>query len=118
MLIAEDEPRILAFLVKGLRRRGIQVETCEDGEKALEKLLAEDFTLLLLDIGLPHLNGWEVLQQLKKRGRYLPVIVLTARASAREEAEAIDYQISDYFKKPFRFSDLWQSIDQALTANS
>jgi len=106
ILIAEDEPRIAAFVNKGLRAAGHATTVAVDGREAFEYALSGQFDLLILDIGLPELNGFEVLEALRGQGSSLPVIILTARDSVTDTVAALDGGADDYMSKPFRFEEL------------
>jgi two-component system copper resistance phosphate regulon response regulator CusR len=84
ILIAEDEPRIASFLDKGLRANGFSVTVVDDGEDALHMADSDDFDLLILDVGLPAMDGFAVLRELRRRGRRMPIVMLTARDSVDE----------------------------------
>src|ERR671914_164522 len=79
ILIAEDDPLIGSFLEKGLRASGFSTFLTDDGEQAQRLALTEEFDLMLLDMGLPKLEGFQVLQELRRRGNNIPVLELTAR---------------------------------------
>ncbi len=106
ILIAEDEQRISAFIAKGLRADGHQAVVCPDGRRALDDALSGQYDLLILDIGLPGLDGFAVLEQLRAQGSQLPVIVLTARDSVTDTVSALEGGADDYMPKPFRFAEL------------
>jgi two-component system, OmpR family, copper resistance phosphate regulon response regulator CusR len=114
ILIAEDETRLAAFLEKGLRKSGFETVVAEDGQAALEMAQSDDYALLLLDIGLPLKDGWVVLQELRRHGQLLPVIVVTAFSDDRKRATAMAAGANDYITKPFRFKELLQRIHQQL----
>ena len=80
ILIVEDEPRIVAFLTKGLKAAGFTTHTTAEGGQAVALAVQEDFDLIILDVGLPDIDGFEVLQQLRGQGVGTPVIMLTARS--------------------------------------
>jgi DNA-binding response OmpR family regulator len=106
ILIVEDEARIAAFIAKGLRAEGhITVETA-DGAEGLDHALSGEFDLVVLDIGLPSLSGFDVLDQMRAQGSRVPVIVLTARDSVTDTVSAFDSGADDYMSKPFRFAEL------------
>ncbi|MDT3438885.1 MULTISPECIES: response regulator transcription factor [unclassified Pseudofrankia] len=106
VLIAEDEHRIASFVAKGLRSNGF-VPTCvSDGQSALEVALSGEVDLLVLDIGLPDLDGFTVLRRLRAAGSRLPVVVLTARDGVRDTVAALEGGADDYMSKPFRFEEL------------
>ncbi|MFN7149556.1 MAG: response regulator, partial [Microthrixaceae bacterium] len=79
ILIVEDEAKIASFVAKGLRADGNQTTVCGDGREGLDHALSGEFDLMVLDIGLPSLDGYDVLDQLRSHGSRMPVIVLTAR---------------------------------------
>ena len=110
ILVAEDEPRIASFVAKGLRASGLTPEVVEDGELALAFALGGEFDLLVLDIGLPGLDGFEVLRQQRARGSALPVIILTARDSAVDTIAGLEGGADDYMSKPFSFGELLARI--------
>jgi two-component system copper resistance phosphate regulon response regulator CusR len=117
ILIAEDESRISAFVSRGLESAGYQTVIVEDGEEALELALAGEVDLLLLDVGLPTLDGFEVLRHLRGQGASLPVIMLTARSSTRDTVDGLDAGANDYIAKPFKFDELLARIRSRLREN-
>jgi DNA-binding response OmpR family regulator len=106
ILIAEDEARIASFLEKGLRANGYVAEVVEDGESALALARTGRFDLLILDIGLPDLDGFEVLRSLREGESALPVLILTARDTVRDTVRGLEGGADDYLTKPFRFEEL------------
>lgn len=106
ILIVEDEQRIASFVAKGLSAEGHQTTVAADGPSGLDHALSGEFDLLILDIGLPGLDGFEVLDQMRAQGSRLPVIVLTARDSVTDTVTALEGGADDYMPKPFRFAEL------------
>ncbi len=106
ILIAEDEQRIASFIDKGLSANGFAVTTVADGRSAYEYVLTGNFDLMILDIGLPEMDGFEVLRRLRAEGHRVPVIVLTARSSVRDTVAVLEGGADDYVAKPFRFEEL------------
>jgi DNA-binding response OmpR family regulator len=106
ILIAEDEERISSFVEKGLRAAGFATTVIPNGEHALALAQSGDYDLLLLDVGLPGLDGFEVLRRLRQTDRGLPVIMLTARTSLADTVAGLDAGASDYLPKPFKFDEL------------
>lgn len=106
ILIAEDEPRIAAFLEKGLRASGFTTAVAKDGDEALLMALGGDFDLLILDIGLPGKDGWMVLEELRGQGEQLPIIILSARDEVNDKVAGLEGGADDYVTKPFRFEEL------------
>jgi len=106
ILIAEDEERIVSFLEKGLRSSGYVTAAVSTGPDALAFARDDDFDLLILDLGLPGIDGQEVLRQLRARGERLPVVVLTARGGVDDTVAGLEGGADDYVTKPFRFEEL------------
>ena len=114
ILIAEDEPRIAAFLEKGLRTGGFATTVVTDGVAARDQALSGHHDLLVLDIGLPLLDGFAVLGALRGSGSRLPVIVLTARDSVTDTVAGLEGGADDYMAKPFRFEELLARVRRRL----
>lgn len=110
ILLAEDEVRISSFVEKGLRAAGFTTVVAATGPDALEHALTGGFDLLVLDIGLPGFDGFEVLRRLRAARVELPVIVLTARTSADDTLASLEGGANDYMPKPFRFDELLARI--------
>lgn len=106
VLAVEDDPRIAADLVAALEAAGFRAETCRDGEEAWFLGDTEDFDLIVLDLGLPGLDGLAVLKRWRANGRDMPVLVLTARGAWQERVEGIEAGADDYLPKPFRMEEL------------
>ncbi|GAA0292082.1 response regulator transcription factor [Rhodovulum strictum] len=105
-LAVEDEPRIAADLAAALGAAGFRVDLCGDGEQAWFLGDTEDYDLIVLDLGLPRLDGLSVLKRWRANGREMPVLVLTARGTWMERVEGIDAGADDYLPKPFRMEEL------------
>lgn len=110
LLIAEDEARISSFLDRGLRAAGYGCTVVAHGERALEEAQSGVFDLMLLDIGLPGMDGLEVLTALRRTDSCLPVIILTARSSVEDVVRALDGGANDYLTKPFKFDELLSRV--------
>lgn len=106
ILVVEDEPRIASFVAKGLNADGFSTTVAADGVTGLDLALSGDFDLVILDIGLPRLDGFGVLDALRAQGSSVPVIVLTARDSVTDTVSALEGGADDYMPKPFRFAEL------------
>jgi DNA-binding response OmpR family regulator len=106
ILIAEDERPISAFLQRGLTANGFTIEIAERGDEALELARSDRFDLIILDIGLPYLDGFEVLRELRRVNERVPVVILTARESLRDTVAGLEGGADDYITKPFRFQEL------------
>lgn len=106
ILIAEDEERIVSFLEKGLRASGYTTVAVGTGPDAVALARDDSFDLMILDLGLPGLDGHRVLDAVRRRGEKLPVIVLTARDSVEDTVRGLEHGADDYMTKPFRFEEL------------
>ena len=107
ILIAEDEDRLAAFLEKGLRANGYVTTTASDGPTALALADDDDFDLMVLDLGLPGLDGMTVLRTMRAQGRRMPVVILSARDDV---VSGLERGADDYVMKPFRFDELLARI--------
>jgi DNA-binding response OmpR family regulator len=106
LLIIEDEQRIASFLAKGMTAEGHQCTIAGDGILGLELAVSGSFDLVILDIGLPSMDGFQVLRRMRKAGSDLPVVVLTARDSVADTVSALEGGADDYMSKPFSFAEL------------
>lgn len=107
ILIAEDDHVLADGLMRSLRSAGAAVDHVSTGSEAEAALLtSQEFDLLILDLGLPKLNGLEVLKNLRARGSHLPVLILTAADSVEERVKGLDYGADDYMAKPFSLQEL------------
>ena len=113
ILIIEDEEKIARFIELELIHEGYEVEKCGDGRTGLELAEGGDFSLVLLDIMLPELNGLEVLRRLR-RNSDVPVIMLTARDSVMDKVAGLDQGADDYITKPFAIEELLARIRLVL----
>lgn len=110
ILVVEDEARISSFLVKGLRAAGFTPTVAEDGLSGRDYALTGEFDLVVLDIGLPGMNGFDVLSEVRTLRPELPVLVLTAHDSANDTVAALEGGAADYMVKPFHFAELLARI--------
>ncbi|GAA1336758.1 response regulator transcription factor [Kocuria palustris] len=114
ILIAEDEERISRFIQKGLRASGYETAVVEDGVEALDLASTGVYDLLVLDVGLPGLDGFQVLADLRAGGSGMPVIMCTARDSVEDTVQGLDSGADDYLAKPFRFAELLARVKARL----
>ena len=113
ILIVEDEPKIARFVELELTHEGYEVDKAADGREGVERALAGDYDLILLDILLPQLNGMEVLRRVR-REKDTPVILLTARDAVMDKVAGLDAGADDYITKPFAIEELLARIRVAL----
>ncbi len=116
IVLAEDEPQIARLVEFKLKKEGYQVVWKENGEEALEAIKADRPDLILLDVMMPVMDGYEVLRQIKEDEnlRNIPVIMLTARAQERDVVKGIDSGVEDYITKPFHPAELVARVKRIL----
>ncbi|HET7463636.1 MAG TPA: response regulator transcription factor [Longimicrobium sp.] len=106
ILVVEDNPRIAAFLQKGLREEGYVVEVAADGDAAFDKATTQGFDAAVVDVMIPGRSGFELVRDLRQAGVPLPVLLLTARDRTEDKIAGLDSGADDYLTKPFEFSEL------------
>ncbi len=106
LLLVEDNARIAASLVRGLGEDGFEVEHVREGGAALRRLQKRDIDAIVLDLGLPDIDGLQVLSDLRARGLVAPVLVLTARDAVESRVRALELGADDYLIKPFAYAEL------------
>lgn len=114
ILIAEDEQDLNRILVQKLSSEGYSVDSCLDGQDAMDHLAAADYDAIILDIMMPKADGYTVLQFLRQQGKTTPVLFLTARDSVPDRVKGLDSGANDYLIKPFSFAELMARI-RAMT---
>ncbi len=114
ILLVEDEPGLVLTLRDRLTKEGYSVETSADGAGGLERAAGEAFDLVLLDVMLPRLNGFDVLRELRKRGIDSPVIMLTAKGQVVDKVVGLKLGADDYVTKPFEMVELLARIEAKL----
>lgn len=106
ILLVEDENKTADYLKKGLSEAGLNVSLARDGLDGLHLALEEEFDLAILDVMLPGLDGWQLLQAMRKQGRDWPVLFLTARDQVEDRVKGLELGADDYLVKPFAFAEL------------
>jgi two-component system alkaline phosphatase synthesis response regulator PhoP len=114
ILLVEDEPGLVLTLTDRLTREGYAVDSAADGESGLARAAQESFDLVLLDVMLPRLGGFDVLRELRRRGREVPVIMLTARGQVVDKVVGLKLGADDYVTKPFEMVELLARIEAKL----
>ncbi len=118
ILIVEDEPRIAAFIAKGLKAAGFTPVVEASGLLAVARAVAGEPDLIVLDVGLPDIDGFEVLSRIRGQGVATPVIMLTARSSVADTVAGLQSGADDYMAKPFSFEELLARIQLRLRADA
>ncbi|RME93277.1 MAG: response regulator [Verrucomicrobia bacterium] len=106
VLIVEDEPKAATYLRKGLTENGYVVDVADTGEDGLHLARTGGYDLIILDVMLPGLDGWEVLRRLRAEGNETPVLCLSARGEVEDRVRGLELGADDYLAKPFAFSEL------------
>lgn len=114
ILVIEDEAKTAAYLQKGLTESGFEVAIAADGHSGLELACQQAFDLIVLDVMLPRLDGWEVLEGIRAADRHTPVLFLTARDAVQDRVKGLELGADDYLVKPFAFSELLARVRSVL----
>lgn len=118
ILIIEDEARIASFVAKGLKAAGFTTHTTASGVEGAALAVHGNFDLVILDVGLPDIDGFQVLERVRGQGVNVPVIMLTARASVTDRVTGLEGGADDYMPKPFSFEELLARIRLRLRRES
>jgi DNA-binding response OmpR family regulator len=110
ILLVEDEPKLNEFIRKGLEQQGYRVDAVSNGSEALDLAATEKYDLIILDIMLPGISGFAVLENLNRFGIQVPVIITSALSSSERVVEGLDKGAIDYIKKPFEFNEFLARI--------
>jgi DNA-binding response OmpR family regulator len=117
ILLVEDEPRVAAFVAKGLREQAYAIDIARDGEEALYFAAVNAYDLLILDVMLPVKDGYAVCRELRRAGTRTPILMLTARDAIDDRVAGLDCGADDYLTKPFDFKELLARL-RALSRRS
>ncbi len=114
ILIVEDEQKTGDYLKQGLSEAGFVADLARDGVDGLHLALTDDYDLMVLDVMLPRLDGWQVLREIRQKGKRLPVLFLTARDQVEDRVKGLEFGADDYLVKPFAFSELLARVRALL----
>jgi two-component system, OmpR family, copper resistance phosphate regulon response regulator CusR len=114
ILIVEDEQKTGDYLKQGLTEAGFVVDLVRDGLDGVHQALTDDYDLVVLDVMLPKLDGWQVLQRVRQGGKHMPVLFLSARDQIEDRVKGLELGADDYLVKPFAFSELLARVRTLL----
>ncbi|HUN74634.1 MAG TPA: heavy metal response regulator transcription factor [Steroidobacteraceae bacterium] len=114
ILIVEDEKKTAAFLCQGLSESGFLAEVAHDGEEGLQRALSRPYELLIVDAMLPRRDGWSLVTELRRQGKALPVLFLTARSAITDRVKGLELGADDYLVKPYAFVELLARVRALL----
>jgi len=114
LLVAEDDPRSLEFLTKGLNENGFTVDAATDGETAWQRIREIAYDLIILDVMMPAMDGWDVITHLRAAGIATPVLFLTARDTVADRVKGLDLGADDYLVKPFAWPEFLARVRTLL----
>lgn len=106
LLIVEDEKKLCDTVAKSLYQSGYEVDTCYDGNEALDYIFSEDYDLIVLDLNLPGKDGMDILRELRETNEETKVLILSARSQIADKVEGLDAGANDYLEKPFHLQEL------------
>ena len=118
ILLAEDEVDLNNVVTRYLKKNGYSVDSVLDGEEALDYLEYSEYDLVILDIMMPKVDGFEVIKKLRDKGNHTSVLMLTARDSADDKVKGLDLGADDYIVKPFDFNELMARIRAVMRRNT
>ncbi|CAN1510620.1 OmpR Response regulators consisting of a CheY-like receiver domain and a winged-helix DNA-binding domain [Methylophilaceae bacterium] len=114
ILIVEDEQKTGDYLKQGLTEAGFVVDLVRDGLDGVHQALTDDYDLVVLDVMLPKLDGWQVLHRVRQGGKHMPVLFLSARDQIEDRVKGLELGADDYLIKPFAFSELLARVRTLL----
>ncbi|MDB6131962.1 MAG: transcriptional regulator [Verrucomicrobiales bacterium] len=118
LLLIEDDRKLSALLARGLREEGFAVDTADEGGEGAWQAAENDYDAIVLDVMLPGMDGFQVLEKLRSKGRRTPVLMLTARGGLADRVRGLNSGADDYLKKPFDFEELLARVHALLRRSS
>jgi two-component system response regulator MtrA len=118
ILVVEDDPASSQLVIQILKSRDVSIEVADDGVAALESLRVTTPDLVILDLALPRVDGWEILNTLSQAQRYVPVIVITAHGQGSAAERALNGGAKRFFEKPFIPSELAEAVDELMAGEA
>jgi DNA-binding response OmpR family regulator len=118
ILIVEDEAKVADFLTKGLQQSGYETDVAADGQEGYEKIGSNDYDLILLDLMLPKIGGYELIPKIRNCKPLIPIIAVTAKASVEDRVQGLNRGCDDYLVKPFSFAELLARVKAQIRRGS
>lgn len=118
VLLVEDDTRIANFVSKGLRENSYAIDVAYDGEQGIYQTTIHDYDLIILDVMLPKIDGFEVCRRIRENGNKTPILMLTARDAIEDKITGLDFGADDYLTKPFEFRELLARLRALLRRKS
>jgi len=118
ILLVEDEPKVAAFIKKGLDENNFTVEVAPDGLEGKRMAFSSNYELIILDINLPHINGFQLCKLIREHDQNIPILMLTASGGIDDKVKGFDYGADDYLLKPFEFMELLVRLKALIKRNS
>jgi two-component system copper resistance phosphate regulon response regulator CusR len=112
--VVEDDPKLAQLLARSLREQAYAVDVAGDGDAGLYQAVVNEYDLIILDVMLPKKSGYDVCQELRRRGSKVPVLMLTARDTVRDRVRGLDFGADDYLTKPFELDELYARMRALL----
>jgi DNA-binding response OmpR family regulator len=114
ILVIEDEAKVAHFIMKGLQQSGFEIDMAFDGEQGFQKVREIQYDLILLDLMLPKISGWDLIPRIRECKSTIPIIALTAKTSIEDRVQGLNLGCDDYLTKPFSFAELLARIQVQL----
>jgi len=118
VLLVEDDEKVSSFIRRGLVQEGFAVDVSSDGRDAFHRVLHEPYDVVVLDIVVPYIDGWELLDEIRKRGCRVPVLILSAKDGIEDRVRGLNAGADDYLVKPFGFAELTARLRALLRRHS
>ncbi len=110
ILVIEDEAKVASFLKKGLQQSGYEIDVAADGEEGYERIRSSNYDLILLDLMLPKISGFDLIPKIRESKPTIPIIAVTAKSSVDDRVQGLNLGCDDYLTKPFSFAELLARI--------
>ena len=114
ILVVEDEAKVAGFIKRGLEQAHYEVDIASDGEEGIQKIREGDYQVILLDLLLPKISGWDLIPLIRQHNPMLPIVAITGKGSIEDRVRGLNLGCDDYLVKPFAFAELLARVDAQL----